>query len=420
MVFVVCSISAILAILSLLRHSSDRKNPIFIFCIFWAIIVFSASFYWLGYNRVSDSTWSIILVGIVSYAFGGFLMGLKKIRSVKRIGMYRPNRANLLGTIGVVFTFSKLMRAVPYLLKTMSFAALRKEYWIIGGSITTGTLDYIFDNFFNSGISLAITVVAFTELFSGKRRNYLLLCSIFMNFASALCSGGRMILLNLVISLMGGFWLSGNGSFRELYRSLAPRYKRLLKGLLLGGVIVLAILTFARQGGSYSVIEALYSYYTLEMSLFDHTLRLLSSAGDITYGAITTMGFTQPIAMIIQFLGFIKYPEIYNTLAKYTSPYFEIGGVGKYNAFVTQFFYFYLDGRIFGVIIFDIIIGMIYMYYYKRVREAKDNKYIAVYLIIVINILQSGFRFSFSYPYNIIAIVLVYLMYSRTRFMIKN
>ena len=30
----------------------------------------------------------------------------------------------------------------------MSFAALRKEYWIIGGSITVGTLDYIFDNFF--------------------------------------------------------------------------------------------------------------------------------------------------------------------------------------------------------------------------------------------------------------------------------
>lgn len=420
MEFAVFIVSGLLAILSVIGKKNDKKNPVFIFCVFWATIVFFASFYWLGYNKVSNDTWKIILIGICSYAVGAFLMCWKNLKKPRKEEHFRINRANIIGTIGVLYTTFKLSRALPYLLKTMSFAALRKEYWIIGGSITVGTLDYIFDNFFISAIALAITVIAFTELFGGKRRNYILFCSIYLNLASVLCSGGRLILLNLVISAVGGFWISGKGSFVVLYKNLPLRTQRFLKRILIVGIAVIMGLTIARQGSTYSFFEALYSYFTLELSLMDYVIKLLDAAGDVTYGFITTMGITQPFAMLLQLMGCIPYPEVYNTLAKYTSPYFDIGGVGKYNAFVTQFFYFYLDGRIWGVIIADVIIGALYMYFYQKVKHNYGHKYIAIYLIIIINILQSGFIFSFSYPYNVIAVMLVYFIYGNTKIKLRR
>ena len=415
MEIVVCIISGALAGFSLIR-GKDRKNPVFIFCSFWAVIVCAASFYWLGYNKVSNETWIIILVGICSYALGGFLTDFKKIKLSKRKESFRLNRANGIATIGIIYTTYKLSKALPYLFKTMDFAALRKEYWIIGGSITTGTWDYIFDNFFNSAIGLAITAVAFTELFAGKRKKYILFCSIYMNLASALCSGGRIILLNLVMCIIGGFLMSGNRSFIVLYKNLPTRTRRMLKTLLIIGIAAMGGLTVARQGNTYSIFQALYSYFTLEMSLMDFSIKLLNAAGDMTYGFITTMGITQPFAMLLQLMGVIPYPEVYNVLAKYTSPYYDIGGIGKYNAFVTQFFYFYLDGRIIGVIIADIIVGALYMYCYKRAKIDNNHKYIAIYLIVIINIFQSGFRFSFSYPYNVISIIFILYIYGNTRF----
>ena len=405
-------IAGIVCLLVAQLGGKDNRNPIKVFCFFWAVLFLAGALYWTGLDHASYKTIIIMIVGIVSFAVGGKFRKILSITRCNKQEIYHQLFINLICLVGSAYWTFKMMRALPYLLSTGSFALLRKEFWIIGGSITPGIVDYILNMFFANGIALAVPAIAFTELFNGRKRPILIISSIYMSIMNALCNGGRLTFMNLAVCLLGALVLSGKTSnIKQILKSL-PRYtKRILRLVLVLIVLAGVFLTIQRQGLVSNVLESIYNYFTLQFSLMSKTLELLEVNQDITYGATTTMGITQPFAMCLQFLGLIEYPEIYNILAKYTSPYFDVGASILYNAFVSQFFFFYLDGRIFGVIIFDFILGMTFESWFIKIDSKQSFKYKSMYVIALVAIVQSSFRFSFTYPSNIIALLVIWCTY---------
>ena len=60
----------------------DKRNPIFLFCTFWAVLFFAGSFYWTGFNRASVETIIIMIIGVAFFALGGKfgkMLGVRKI-----------------------------------------------------------------------------------------------------------------------------------------------------------------------------------------------------------------------------------------------------------------------------------------------------------------------------------------------------
>ncbi|MCI6997388.1 MAG: oligosaccharide repeat unit polymerase [Eubacterium sp.] len=409
------AVSALLAII----NKKDKRNPVYLFCAFWSVLFILGALYWTGFDRASTETILIMLIGVVSFSFGGrFGRIIKKTYRGKK-EIYHSTFIDLVCGFGCLYWTFKVYRAIPYLMRTASFPLLRKEFWVIGGSITTSLLDYIINMFFANGIALAIPAIAFTELFSGRKREFLIFGSLYMSISAALCNGGRLIFMNLAICLVGALILTGTArGLRGKLRGL-PKYARnILKAVAVVIIAAGAFLTFQRQSFVSSFIESIYNYFTLQFSLMSKTVDIVKTQNDVTFGATTTMGITQPIAMIIQFLGIIEYPEIYNILSKYTSPYFDIGGSIPYNAFVSQFFFFYLDFRIFGVIVFDFLLGMLFERWYLRIDSNQKNKYTSIYIIALVAIVQSSFRFCFTYPSNVIAILIIFMTYSSKRIII--
>ena len=54
MEFAVFIVSGLLAILSVIGKKNDKKNPVFIFCVFWATIVFLHRF--IGWDTIRSRT----------------------------------------------------------------------------------------------------------------------------------------------------------------------------------------------------------------------------------------------------------------------------------------------------------------------------------------------------------------------------
>ena len=398
----------------------DKRNPIFLFCTFWAVLFFAGSFYWTGFNRASVETIIIMIIGVAFFALGGKFGKMLGVRKIEKPEHFHSLFIDSVCIIGSAYWTLKMIKAVPYLLSVGSFSLLRKEFWVIGGSITPGLPDYIFNMFFANGIALAIPAIAFTELFKGEKKTLLIFGSIYMSIAAALCNGGRLIFMNLLVCVLGALILSGRTSnFRKALRTLPASTKRTMRGIIFLIIIACVFLTIQRQSFVSNIFESIYNYFTLQFSLMSTTVDLVKSNHDITYGATSTMGITQPIAMVFQFLGVIDYPEVYNVLAKYTSPYFDVGASIPYNAFVSQFFFFYLDGRILGVIFFDFIIGMICEKWYLRIDGNQQRKYTAFYIIALVAIVQSSFRFCFTYPSNVIALLVICATYSSKKIVFK-
>jgi oligosaccharide repeat unit polymerase len=67
-------------------------------------------------------------------------------------------------------------------------------------------------------------------------------------------------------------------------------------------------------------------------------------------------------------------------------------GISESNAFVTPYYYFYLDGWIFGVVVYSIAWGMLASYSYKKMKNDKELKDVYFYMIWMFTVFFSMVR----------------------------
>ena len=108
--------------------------------------------------------------------------------------------------------------------------------------------------------------------------------------------------MNLLVCVLGALILSGRTSnFRKALRTLPASTKRTMRGIIFLIIIACVFLTIQRQSFVSNIFESIYNYFTLQFSLMSTTVDLVKSNHDITYGATSTMGITQPIAWYSNF-----------------------------------------------------------------------------------------------------------------------
>lgn len=437
MVYAIVLIGVFTTLYSATKYK-DILCPLNVFVPFFTVCTYFGSLAWYGKNQGSLLTYTLILISLITYLISFEIIGHMRVKNGRSKSEWHGfeyttlSRQFLyfLAIISLALSLSKFMRALPFLLSGVSLRNLRSEYFT-GSAITTSALGSFLDSAVNGGIRLALMIVAAIEIIFEKRKDAFFFLLVLLNVAvSSLATGGRLIIYDFAIMLLFSLLCYKSlfksetiaNSLREIRNNKKTR--KYIMFLLVIGVISLITITLQRQASSETFVQSLYNDFTCFVPLMTKTLDMLSSRGDLTLGVSSFDGIFIIINII---LAMLRLPQIksVNTINIYDAPFLEIGGGNYANAYVSYIFYFYLDARIIGVVLGNILFGVMSYRIYKKLKTEPSKRSVAMYLFLNYLIFRTMVRWSFNQAAVFIALFMLLLIYknssaSRTRIVLGN
>lgn len=428
MFYIIILLMALICLFSYFCIEKKVTSPAFIFSFEWLIFVFFYHFNGLGYNEVSEKTYAIIMVGVLSYVFGAAIVKNKRIRYVEP--EFLENKKNsdataynvylLYTLLGIallycVWKFSQM--GIALVSGNMNFGAVRLT-WLGEGGLQNAREETIYNCLILPGLYTNIIVAALNFSLNKVHKIQTIMTAICVALV-VLFSGARMILIDIIVAVFFGVLLAK----RRFSINISKKRKFILIFACVALLIALERITQERQGAN--IFQVAIGNFTLSIPLLDYVVKMSEANHDITYGMISIRGIMSLPLIILAMIGIDLWPIQYKTLSKYTNPFFPIGRSTVANAYVTTFFYFWLDGRWIGVVVMSIIFGALTqkIYYKAKTADRKTDRgqlRIALYLFSLLPVWRTFFNFSYSNTTFTITFILLFFVYNGIRFKIGN
>lgn len=138
------------------------------------------------------------------------------------------------------------------------------------------------------------------------------------------------------------------------------------------------------------------------------------------YGMASTNGFSFAVFYILKNLGLMSYPEAWhsiNTIIGETQTQWMIisSFSSRANAYVSLFWYLYLDGRVVGIIIGMLIYGIIGARSYWTALKNMSCKAMCIYAFILQGLIMSFVRLQFGNIIYAVAFIMILCFYRRVK-----
>ena len=378
----------------------DISSPVIVFTSLWLFICTLASLRLYGFTGYSEKTIGYIACGSVAFSLGAFSSTLVNKQTTKQT-RYAHLRGKTLQTDDsnqqqhLCFKFLEIILALACVGNALSFFsslnAFRSgaSYMEVRGSRLGYNDEQAFSNpivglFVNYFCGPAMTVlipVAIVFLFKKQHRKFSLivfLC-VLMNTVS---SGGRISIIYIALQLIA--------TFLYYRRTISTKTKRTVTIAVIAGIVALFILTSLRTNQNFS--QAIYAYFTVPVGLFSYYTSIVDINNFESFGAATFYPPFYVLASVATFFGaktsFLDNLIYYVGLPQetWTSTLFP---TGSYNAFCSLFYFFYLDFRIVGIVLFSLLYGFMSGYVYKKQRTRTNDTWFIFYLLILRTIVGS-------------------------------
>ncbi|WP_339266763.1 O-antigen polymerase [Paenibacillus sp. FSL R5-0470] len=383
-------------VISIISSRMQRSviNPLTIIFVFFSLMIGLASMGLYNLYDVRDDTYIVMIVGLL-----GFLIGYVVISVVfpKKRNAYLVTENRYEFKYDTLY-FLYFVTIVYMLYRGFSVIILLTQGYTLGevrGAFTSEVLGssvwaVIYENYVNKAIIFMFIPIAAIDFFAGKKDKRLLILTFIVAVLSAIGDGGRVIFYYVFIH----FLIAAIVYKKRL--NISKKMKRIILVLLVLGVTAMYIITKMR-GPSASIIQQLYLYLAGAIPHLDYRLYIIDSTNSHTNGWAFLSGYLKPFFHVISSIGIINYPQSFlNSLDLMNVDNFvNIGDRITFNAFVTPFFYYYLDGGIIGVFFYSAAYGVICSLSYNYVKYKPNIKNIAIYLLIMQGVLTSMVRWQF-------------------------
>ena len=404
-------------------------NLLTIFCVLWGTIIIFSKLQLYGMKEVSDKAYIIVYIGCIMFCLGylthmwwkkkGFrLVILRKYAKTFTGKLYTFNYKIILICELVILVFELMiaMRVIGILNSGSSYAVIHD---MVGGYAETTLLNGAFENYIDSWMVMPCTfalipicVLSFFE--KCKYRRLIQIIGILDLILYILVHGGRIVLLYVLVYI---------AILYSIYDIKIPaKLKRKLKLTILVVIGIVIILTFIRKGLSLrdqnawdSVFSSIYQYFSVSMPLLDHWIKIADQQDILSCGMAVLHGPLQFITTFTEKIGL--YFESFNRVSQFidlTESTFVSGLYthGVFNAFVSMFYFFYLDLRWFGVIFFSYLYGL--FSHFCEYLGRKENLYrTSLYLLIAQGVLKSFGRWEFYLVSYCLAFIYLRMFFKR-------
>ena len=402
----------------------DKLCPLNIFIPFFTVCTFLGSLALYGKNQGSTMAYMLIFLSLLTYFISFEILSRIHIsRSTRHMGWenfeYTSINKKLIYILAIFSLFvntSKFIKTLPLLLSGLSLGEVRGEYLTGNASAMSSFIDAGI----SSGALLALMIVVSIELIFEQKKDIVFFFLVFVNvLISTFSTGGRLLIYDFAVILLFSFlcyrsFFAGDtiiNTIAEMRNNKKTR--KTVVFMIAVGVLALITITIERQGQTESFMEALYADFSCFVPLMSKTIEMVHDSGDLTFGISS---FDGVIIIINIILSLLRLPQItgVNTINKYDAVFLNIGGGNYANAYVSYVFYFYLDGRIIGVVLGNILFGIMSARIYRRLKKEPGKRSVAMFLFLIYLIFRTMIRWSFNQASVVIAFVLLLVIYKRS------
>lgn len=408
--------SILVAFLGYLKNK-DIYNPLTILFSIFGLILFFASLHLYGLYRASQYTYTIIFVGLISFFIGYCFIELIKTKKpysgTKYFDFFKYTiRYKLLYYICfiiIIFLSYRTMQVIEALSQGHSMSVIRSDAYSI---INVSDWYSIISQYVVKPIVFALIPLTVIDFFIGKKK--LVVITLIIIVLTALGDGGRFIFLYILAQvLITAIIFKDRIGFSN---KIVFNRKMKLSVISLFIVISIAIFNITElRGVSSSFFRHIYFYTAGCIPHLDYRLNLLES---YTYGITFFRGYITTLLVFLNGTGILNYPNFFTEAVQlaHVEDRVLIASDSYYNAFVTPFFYFYLDGGLIGVIISSFVYGIIFALSYYFVKNKRNILNVAIFLLLMQGAFTSMVRWQFIIPaYALSFVFVIFLVKIRNR-----
>ena len=407
-------------------------NPVTVFCALWAVILFFSSQMKYTMYTASDEKNMMIVYGVIAYLVGYYVNKLFLNRVHIRIGRFSRYRDDtqriavpryqllyFLCIVSLLYTFYDLVRVVVQS-GTFNLGTIQKMLQSGDISNANGSVLNAIVVLFISPTKFILPAITAVDFFYGRRDRRLLLLTCCLIFVNMLSTANRtsFLLFFLWLFFIATLYLYHNSDKRQLYLKRIENSKIVSKiskykwGIVWIAVVAFVVMSLSRT--STSLFKQIYLYFSMPPSMFEIWGEKVDAEGVYGCGVASLLGFIYPIFYILKNLLGIHMPNLVETIYDWnmmTDTTWVWPGKNIYaNAYVSLFWFFYLDGRLIGIIIGMFIFGVVLSKSYNSIIARKHSaRQVAIYCCLLYSVLFSFVRFQFSLTR--IALGLIFVMF---------
>lgn len=403
MVKYICPIICI--ILALFSYYRNRKlyNPSFVFCIYWAFLMILASLRLYNLYETSDLAYSIITCGVLFFFVGASIgNNLRISESVKCFNLKNYKICLILCIMSLLLNFQVILNFF-----TRGFSVDQIYYMM---AATTDGTETELSSLYNTnlvrlqqyiGYPLLYTIVPISiiEYISSKKKIYLYIAIAF-SLLRFLFDLRRTYIVIIVVFLIFLFYILADMK-RIQFGKGGSKIK--IIGAFVAFIAIFGAFSSSRRGTDaseeYSVFSNFYYYYAGSIPYLSQRLDLLNNF-EPTLGLTSFRGFFAPIFVILISLGIVDPHLMEVATANIDSLHgtvLYITNSHPFNSYATCFFEFYMDGGLFGVIIFSLFFGLYAQILYLKMIKLQDNRslmkfclFCSLYIYLSVLIFEAG------------------------------
>lgn len=409
-------------------------NPLTVFYGVWSIIFYLYNLQLYNLIAAKNETLQMMFIGLIVFAIGYYIWRIycKQSNIIIKCNNFKfsiqtKNKFELRYKIlyciyiaCIVYYLIEVTTILKYLITSNSLAFIR-EYAQSKALEKTGILTALGTILFNP-LVMAVQPIIACEFWHGKRNLKLFILNIIVLFLRTLVDGSRANLIYFSVHFCVAFILYyGKQTKKQKIITFTKKNKKKNQKIMigLGAVIIffIALTTISRSGGN--TIRHAYYYFTMEPYMFEIWAEKAQNL--VGYGLASTNGFSFIVLYVLKNLKiFSGYPEFWhsiNILIGETESQWQIISSTNTmaNAYVSIFWFFYLDGRIIGIIIGMFIYGAICANSFWKAIQNLSPKTVALFSFILQGLLMSFVRFQFANITYACAFVIIHLMYKKKK-----
>jgi len=397
-------------------------NPLTVFCCIWSVVLFFSCLCYYTLYEPESSTYNIILIGIVSFIAGyysikvfGKTITFNTSAKDKTVTVLNYQLVYFFAVICILtFLWSLInvvrqisgfnLRNIQLLLQSSEYESNSSPFWNALSLLIV------------QPASFAIAALAAADFWAGRRDKKLFWFTIIMLFIRLLSSANRTTLMSFIIYIIV-IGILKNSKKRQISRNTdidessvtRRKNRKMIIQTIIVGLCIFVIMTMSR--GS-RIFRNLYLNFAMPPEMLELWCKQVDDSYLIGYGMASLNGFLYPIMYILKnVLGLSSLPghfqDIYNLTMLTDTSWQWIGTTIRANAYVSVYWFLYLDGRWIGVAIGMFIYGGVLAGSFKKVVKNMSAKQLSVYCLMFYGILYSLARMPFTLSKYTLAIVFI-------------
>ena len=246
-------------------------------------------------------------------------------------------------------------------------------------------------------LTVAIPICAISDFIFGEKDKKLLILAVVLTVVKTIANTTRSTLGILIVYFAVGsmMFIKINGYDVGLRKFIKKRKKQILFACIVA-VVAFVYMTIAR--GS-DVWDNLWTDFALPTSLFEYWKKVVDDQNVHGYGLGSLNGFVYPVFYFLKNIFKIpipEYVEAIHTIANDTESFVWASNTVTANAYVSIYWYFYMDFRYIGILAGMLLVGYFSERTYRDTLYYKGAKNFSIYCFFLHMVIFSIVRMPFT------------------------